>query len=65
MDDISVKLSNAEKSQEINYFPKRQREQIVCESGEMIRVLEFAEKVVLHHAVSPNEYKGHVFAVRK
>jgi len=38
MDDISVKLSNAEKSQEINYFPKRQREQIVCESGELAAV---------------------------
>ena len=36
MNGISVKLSNAEKSQEINfYFPKLQGDQIFCESGEM------------------------------
>ena len=35
MDGISVKLSNTVKSQEINYFLERQREQILYESGEM------------------------------
>ena len=58
MDGISVKLSNAEKSQEINYFPKQQGDQIFGESGEMAAVSLLRMLLYLATELLPEGYGG-------